>query len=466
MSFNWKRLINQINTNSVVPVIGNDLSIIYIPKEEFEQVPHQGDLAQLDESDGKIAINLYPWLSNHLYQFFGLQKDIDRFRLSHVVLQLLKERISENEINQTIIAKVNELSDDQIRLSPFRKLAQIPGIDTYITVNLDNFLERAFMVEQLEANPSINFSIPMPAMDSSKIISGTNPIIYNIFGSITGSNFAVSEEEYIEYLYLIRENNADIFEQFYESIKNKNLLMIGCSFPNWLMRFFIRIITGQRLKNNYVGKTVACDKISQDVELYNFLNDHHINVIHIDPSANPDNSDATKFKNTVAFINKLYTEWDSTNDKARNEVKFEEKLFISYASNDRPFVRLIKDEFEKQGVEVFFDDDDLRAGDRYNQKIKKYITNCNYFLPIISKHSLNKERYVYDKEWRRAFFLDEDNSDSFLRPFIIDPEISKSDTRIPNEIRQVHIEKITDQQEITNKVRSFVQDNSLTLLHK
>lgn len=462
MNYPLHPIINQIENHNLIPVIGNDLSVILLKKEELEAEPKLKEIVLFDE-DNKHAVNLYPWLAFQLYNDYKIESEIDPFCLNDIVIELLSNEqypMGINELNVTIANKIQNLSNDQINLQAYEKLARIQGIDAYITVNIDGFLERAFKQQSLGCNKSINFAIPSNAIDPSKVTDAKLPTIFNLFGTIAESNFAISDEEYIEYLYQLREENKPFVEQFLNAIKGKSLLMIGCSFPNWLMRFFIRIVTGERLRDNKIGRTVASDTLLDQRELYSFLQQNKVKVIPIDPQGEQGNM----FKNSLDFINTLCDKWQETTNNVRNEIKYKEKLFISYSRKDKGFIEEVKNEFVRQGVNVFFDETDIKGG-KITPIIKQNISNCDYFLAFISGHSLDKEKYAYDKEWRRAIILNEDADDpeiSNLCPYIIDQTIQMDDERIPEEFRAVLMHKLTEKNAIPEVINKFIIDRKLT----
>jgi len=59
-------------------------------------------------------------------------------------------------------------------------------------------------------------------------------------------------------------------------------------------------------------------------------------------------------------------------------------VFLSYASQDAEAARRIADTLRAAGIEVWFDQSELRGGDVWDQKIRHQIRECALFLPIIS----------------------------------------------------------------------------------
>ncbi len=464
-SFNWKAFIYSISNNWVVPVIGNDLSMVRLPKNEFmaSGMANVFKDSAIDEGD-LIRINLYNYLAYKLWDLFGSGEAPSAYTLNKVVLQLQKQNVLENDINNAIKSVITKLRDDEIFLDPYRMLARIPGFDTILTVNLDNFMERAFEAEGLHINESINSSIPLPAIDQDKRSDKALPRIFNLMGNIRGYNYAVTEEQSLEYLYMLQNATDTMIKELFEAIRDKAILLIGCSFPDWFMRFFIRIIAKEPYKGGIKTKYVACDRTLQDIELSYFLQNNAIKIIRIGTHSTLGPGEDKVYRNSIEFIDALNAEWFGQTSVTRNQARFKEKLFLSYSWDDKAVVERLKNEFEKHGVQVFFDDDELKTGDRFNEVIKKYIKDCDYFLPIISNNAIqDKSRYVYAKEWRTAIVLNDYKDESYLRPYIID-DTPPTDARIPEEIRNINIEKVTVSNELEAVVRRFIAENKLTAI--
>jgi hypothetical protein len=419
------------------------------------------------EDDGTITFNLYDYLAFRLWDIYGVGELPSHFTIDKVILQLHKQNVLDNDINNAIKNEVSNLTDEQIFLEPYRKLAEITGFDTILSVNPDNFMERAFEAAEIPINEPVNYSIPLPALDQDRNQDQALVSIYNLMGNIQGYNFALTEEQSLEYLHLLQKGEDTICKDLFDAIKDKAILLIGCSFPNWFMRFFIRIIAKERFKNGIKTKYVACDRTLQDIELSYFLEHNATKVIRIgSPSVSKkdEDKDDEVYRDSIEFIDEMHRVWKEYRGEIVGRIRFKEKVFLSYSWDDKSVVERLKNEFEKNGISVFFDDDSLKTGERYNQTIKNYIKNCDFFLPIISKKAIeNKDRYVYDKEWKSAIVLDGYKDRSYIRPYIID-DTPPTDQGIPEEIRELNIEKVPGLDNFGPLVRKFIKENDLTLL--
>jgi len=65
------------------------------------------------------------------------------------------------------------------------------------------------------------------------------------------------------------------------------------------------------------------------------------------------------------------------------------KVFLSYASAERPLAERICRLLESEGHDVFFDRDDLMAGDTYGARIREAVEACQVFVFLVSPDSID-----------------------------------------------------------------------------
>ena len=116
-------------------------------------------------------------------------------------------------------------------------------------------------------------------------------------------------------------------------------------------------------------------------------------------------------------------------------------VFLSYASEDRPAVILIRDALEQAGIDVWFDrnPEALRVGENFESKIKTNINQCSLFVPIISRNTLTPKPRFFRTEWNHAQQLALRYPDSirFIIPVVIDDtEFTKAP--VPDGFRAFH----------------------------
>lgn len=118
-------------------------------------------------------------------------------------------------------------------------------------------------------------------------------------------------------------------------------------------------------------------------------------------------------------------------------------VFLSYASEDREIARTIRDLLGGFGLEVWFDENELGGGEAWDQKIRRQIRECTYFLPLISAQTQARNEGYFRREWRLAVERTLDMADDrlFLLPILID-DTAQSAARVPEKFLTVQWLKV------------------------
>jgi hypothetical protein len=113
-------------------------------------------------------------------------------------------------------------------------------------------------------------------------------------------------------------------------------------------------------------------------------------------------------------------------------------VFLSYASADREAARVLRDALPTFGLEVWYDESDLGGGEIWDQKIRKQIRECDYFMPLISAQTEARHEGYFRREWRLAVerTLDMADDHAFLLPVVID-DTSQSAARVPEKFQSI-----------------------------
>jgi len=113
-------------------------------------------------------------------------------------------------------------------------------------------------------------------------------------------------------------------------------------------------------------------------------------------------------------------------------------VFLSYASADREAARVLRDALPTFGLEVWYDESDLGGGEIWDQKIRKQIRECDYFMPLISAQTEARHEGYFRREWRLAVerTLDMADDHAFLLPVVID-DTSQAGARVPEKFLSI-----------------------------
>jgi hypothetical protein len=120
-------------------------------------------------------------------------------------------------------------------------------------------------------------------------------------------------------------------------------------------------------------------------------------------------------------------------------------VFLSYASQDAGAARRICEALRAAGVEVWFDQSELRGGDAWDAAIKRQIKACALFIPVISRNTHAREEGYFRLEWKLA--VDRSHlmttSRTFLLPVAIDTT-GDDDEQVPDRFRELQWTRLPD----------------------
>src|SRR5215469_8332909 len=113
-------------------------------------------------------------------------------------------------------------------------------------------------------------------------------------------------------------------------------------------------------------------------------------------------------------------------------------IFLSYASQDGDAARRICDALRAEGIEVWFDQSELRGGDVWDQKIRREIRDCALFIPVTSTNTASRREGYFRLEWdladQRSHRMARDQA--FIVPICLDATPGAS-TDVPESFHRV-----------------------------
>ena len=113
-------------------------------------------------------------------------------------------------------------------------------------------------------------------------------------------------------------------------------------------------------------------------------------------------------------------------------------VFLSYASQDAEAALHLCNALRAAGIEVWFDQTELRGGDTWDASIRRQIKSCALFIPVISKNTHTRGEGYFRLEWKlavdRSHLMASDLP--FLLPVVVDDTPDQED-RVPDRFREV-----------------------------
>src|SRR5215470_13801093 len=137
-------------------------------------------------------------------------------------------------------------------------------------------------------------------------------------------------------------------------------------------------------------------------------------------------------------------------------------VFLSYASEDAEAARRICEALREAGIEVWFDQSELRGGDAWDASIRKKIKECTLFVPVVSAHSNARSEGYFRLEWKlavdRSHLMADDQA--FLLPVAID-QTPEATARVPDRFRERQWSRLSDDKSIAKfveRVRNMLSE--------
>jgi hypothetical protein len=423
----WRRLLDEIENGQIIPIIGPELL----------QVEIKG-----------VVCPLYDWLAKEL----ALRLDVKfeqkaQFDISDVIYRHRTLYGANCDLAQPYYEIYDILRSTQLNIpEALRTLASIKSLNLFITTTFDNLMEKALQDCRSQMT-SLSFLKSGTIEDLP--LQQNNPIVYHMFGKVnTLPTYVATEEDLLEFTQKWNERRPPRLSSILKD-KDKYFMLLGCSYENWLTRFFLYGVKSESLFDPHARRGVIADNQSKNDEgLMFFLSRCNANLYT--------NGGATE------FVHELGRRWKERNSdivplspktiihKGEIEEFIQGSIFLSYASEDKELARQVRSALENEGVDVWFDEKKLESGDRYQETIAQNIRKSSFFIPLITPNTLTHERRFFRFEWSEAIYdMSFRPSDlPFVLP-LISGTVEDSEPLIPKEFKQVHWTRICKDSDIT-----------------
>jgi len=417
----WDELLDFITDRQLTSIVGKEM---YKFKKDDLLIP-------VDE-----------YLSKEILQLNNVNDQPD-LTLTQAVNYLVNDKKVKT---MDIIRKLKSMIRDiNFEFPLLTKFLSITDLHYYVnTAVYNNVLENNIAAIRKQTPTSINFSINEPFSDADDLDRLQVPFVFNVFGSILNTvDPALSEEDMLEYTGHFKERIKNA-TNIINALKNKNLLFIGSAFPDWMVRFILRLLSNEPMHDWGSKRTVIVVNDMSDVrkKQYEFLKNYDV---------------VTYPGNVSDFVQELSTRW-----KQKNPTSVKNKMiFLSYTGKDKEAVENLKKAIEEiKNVTCWYDNREIVAGDDFKTEIAKNIKSADLFIPLISANSLlHKDGYV-QLEWFTAdnvntFRKIDGNTGKYLMPVVID-DTNPYDINVPKYFSELSIGKVpagNPGQEFINQLR-------------
>jgi hypothetical protein len=413
----WEPLLLSIEEGRVVPIIGRDLLTI---------------------TAGAGETLLYTWLAERLAR--ALKVDVDSLAGAPSLEAVATRHVSTGGDPRQIYIKLALLLRDVGALpvpAPLKQLAGIKPFKLFVSSTFDSLLARAInevRFDGLDYTQVIAYA-PREKVDIPADWEQSNQsFVFHLLGKVSSmeGSYVVSEEDALEFVHSLQGPGP--LPNLTSALNESSLLVIGCGFPAWLVRFFIRAARRSRLllareKTDFIVDARA----GGDADLVAFLRNFKTGT-EIFALADP-----------LRFVDELSSRWQSRVRQAPAPAAVEVPVmdpgavFISYASEDRPAAEALREALDAAGMDVWFDRDRLFAGDAFESRIRRNIERCSLFIAVLSKSCVTPDRRFFRLEWDQAqrVAVTVPESAEFILPVAVD-DLRHDHEFIPEKFRQLH----------------------------
>ncbi|MCW5600392.1 toll/interleukin-1 receptor domain-containing protein [Nitrosomonas sp.] len=416
----WDRLLKSIEDGLVVPVLGPQVLIAQGASGSFQaQVAHQ-----------LLAYYGYDLKDEILPPFRELNEAVTRLKRDHPLQDLY------GDIHDAI-EKFTPQNETAIP-EPLKHIAAITHFRLFVTLTPDELLAHSLRTRC--AVNEIVHSPYLPTSEGSDLPTdwlsrhGEVYLLYLFGKSRPAPMFAIHDEDVLEYVHNIIARGSHVPVKFFGELQQRNLLLIGCNFPEWLSRFFLRLTNQKRLSDTQRKREWLIEAMKPEEELIFFLKSY---------------SEGTEILSDIspsAFIAELYRRWLERNGAEMESIPVQAEtvphntlFFVSYCRTpDFPAANKLVESLKSLGVadnEIWFDKSAIEPGQDFRERILSGIRTCRYFIPLISSSADQLDEKFFRREWNEA--LDRSKAiqgRTFIVPVIVDQAYDPEQyQRVPHE---------------------------------
>jgi hypothetical protein len=410
----WKNLLGRMRAGNVVPVVGSRLLL---------------------DSDGTTS--LYARVAEKVLkankQVVG-DEPLPPFReLNAAVTRLNLPPAKAQGLYGDVDDALNEIREEGLGIPvPLQQLAEITDFKLMVTLTPDDLLARALLDRKRAVNAVVH-APKLSTKEGSHIGDWKSPgspvqLLYLFGKAAQGPLFAIHDEDVLEYAHNIIAHGSQAPDTFLGALRERDLLLIGCNFPDWLSRFVLRATSKDRLtkQGDDEPKQWLVERFDKENPFVGFLR------------AYSPRTEVLGDLDPAPFVAELHKRWkahatgaptDASPAVARDDRPRSALFFVSYSRGDLASAQQLHQALLDLGVrehEIWFDMEELKPGDEYKQRIFEGIAGCKHFLPLVSRSATEREEGFVFSEWEAATDrlpkLNRPVEQPFLVPVVVDAE--------------------------------------------
>jgi hypothetical protein len=398
----WRKIERFLKARSLIPVLGPGIITF-------------GD-------DDRL---LYPWVTEQVASRLGLDQTPSSMH------ELVCAHLRNHGRTEDVCIEIDDLLDTAA-LEPgplLRTLASVSQCRLFFTLGFDPLMERALNQLRGAGRPvtkSWRFSLDTMAADlPNPAASGT--LLGYLFGKASPNpGYLLWDADAIEFVWQL-QRQLPALNTLGQTLSENNLLIMGTTFPDWLVRFLLRAIRQRPFTEGSGKNFLLADSEppsqSEAVVFYESLR-RGIEVIPGDPRVFAREFCQRAHAQEPPLAAGIVP-GTSLAVPLMDPVTPDGSIFISYshAPGDAAAAFRMVEKLRAAGCLVWLDNDRLTCGDNFENHLEDAVRrHCGFFISIISRTTEGRDESYYHKErnWAAQRVLSMTHARPFYFPVTID----------------------------------------------
>jgi TIR domain/SIR2-like domain len=373
---------------------------------------------------------LYPWVTEQVAMRLGLES------VPPSMHALVCAHLRKNGRVEDVCIEIDDLLDSSA-LEPgplLRALASVSQCRLFFTLGFDPLMERALNLLRGNGRPvtkSWRFSLDSVATDlPNPVVAGA--VLGYLFGKASPNpGYLLWDADAIEFVWQL-QRQLPALNALGQTLSENNLLIMGASYPDWLVRFLLRAIR-QRPFTEGSGRDFLLAESeppsqADAVVFYESLR-RNIQVFPGDPIAVTREFCRRAHAQEPPLTAGIAPGTNLTLPLMEPEMS-DGSIFISYshAPADAAGAFRIVEKLRAAGCVVWLDEERLTCGDDFENHLEDAVRrHCGFFVSVISRATEGRSESYYHKE--RKWAAQRFDSMTHARPFYF--PVTIDDTPLP-----------------------------------
>lgn len=219
------------------------------------------------------------------------------------------------------------------------------------------------------------------------------PVIYNIYGSLEQpASLILSDSDRLDFIVSVVSDDPPLPPKLKSALRdpNRSLLFLGFDLGQWQLRVLLHVLAGES-QRRYKSFALELDEGRLDSGAEDFYRvGHKIHFVR---------ADVERFTSELRSRVSVMPAPEAMGDDRPSSVPpGAPVVFICHASEDKSVAREVADALQASGIDTWFDENDLRGGDSWDEKIRRSLREVDYVLVLQSQSLRDKDVGYVNRE--------------------------------------------------------------------